>query len=968
VRLVVLLMIATSAYTADRAVLTGRVEDGSGAVLVDASLSAVDEETGIRRSARSDAAGVYTIAGLGPGSYKVSARKPGFQTLARLHVEVAAGRQTRLDFVLSVGSIREVITVEEPPRLLHLEDAAVGFTADRTRIDTLPLNGRGILGLAELAPGVLSTPASRGEAGQFTANGQRPNTNWFSVDGLSANSGVTGSSTPGQFSGGTLPAMTAFGGTENIAVLGAIQEVRVETSSFAPAFGRMPGAQVAIVTRSGSDEFHGALSYGLRNESLAANDWFANSRGFGKTPLRLNRWGGAAGGPVLRGRTYFFAAVEGMRLTAPFAWLGTAPSDFSRADAPVLDAFPRATGRDLGGGMAELLARGSRPSRFDSGNLRLDHSLTPHVALFGRYQQTPSSSAAGYTAVEHAEFRSRNLALGAIATPGPAVAADVRVNASVNSADSRWLLSGPPIASPFSTGGGTIPLFGLAIGGLGQVLSGPGNANRQGQFEITGSLAWTRGAHALRFGLDYERLTPSREQPSEAVANLWPGLASVLAGTGPQTAIFQADQASSLIEIISLYAQDTWQASPRLTLTYGARWEITPAPALRGGAVSVSGPVTATVATGPLWPTRLGQIAPRLGAVYRLSQRSVVRAGGGIFYDLAFSAATDPINGLPFNRWQLASVSGSSPSSGISLGGPGYAPELRLPRSYQWNVAVERALTLSDVVTASYVGSAGDSLLRREGTRDPASGLARENLATNHGRSDFHALEISSRRQLARGLQSAVTYTLAKSIDNASWDSAVALIGPVYSASADRALSAFDARHSLTAAVSYEPRGGWTLLSVLRGRTGFPIDVLGYENLLGAGFDNFPRPDPVAGIPVWLSGDRLNPAAFASPAGFQGALGRNAITGRGMFQVDMAVRRRFALADTASLEFGVQAYNALNHPQLADPVRYLNSPWFGQPVSMLNLMLGNGSPRSGLSQLFQPGGPRSLVLSMRLRF
>lgn len=208
-------------------------------------------------------------------------------------------------------------------------------------------------------------------------------------------------------------------------------------------------------------------------------------------------------------------------------------------------------------------------------------------------------------------------------------------------------------------------------------------------------------------------------------------------------------------------------------------------------------------------------------------------------------------------------------------------------------------------------------------------------------------------------------------------------IGPQAPASRDRASASFDVRHSVNAGLSWEMPAaarlrsfgrGWNWSGTLRARTGFPIDILDGENLLGIGFDNLTRPDLIPGLPLWLSdagapgGRRLNRAAFVVPANGQGTLGRNAIAGFGLAQFDLAVQRRFALGDQAALEFRAESINALNHPGFADPVRFLDSPLFGQPASMLQLMLGSGSPHSGLAPVFQPGGPRSMQATLRFVF
>src|SRR5260370_20284894 len=241
---------------------------------------------------------------------------------------------------MQVGSMREVVTIEDAAPLMNAEDAAVGAFAGPHLIDALPLNGREVMSIVSLSPGVVTTPATLGEAGQFSANGQRPNANYFAVDGVSANTGVSGSVTPAQFSGGTLPAMTAFGTPHTLAPAEDIQEVRVQTSSFAAEFGRAPGANIVITTRSGTNEMHGSAFYTLRNAALDANDWFANAAGLGRARSSLNNWGAAIGGPLIPHRTFFFANSEGLRLHEPLTWRSPGPSLALRPTAPALPPPP----------------------------------------------------------------------------------------------------------------------------------------------------------------------------------------------------------------------------------------------------------------------------------------------------------------------------------------------------------------------------------------------------------------------------------------------------------------------------------------------------------------------------------------------------------------------------------------------------------------------------------------------------
>jgi len=275
-------------------------------------------------------------------------------------------------------------------------------------------------------------------------------------------------------------------------------------------------------------------------------------------------------------------------------------------------------------------------------------------------------------------------------------------------------------------------------------------------------------------------------------------------------------------------------------------------------------------------------------------------------------------------------------------------------------------------LSLGYVGSVGHRLLRREmggiGSDAPSIYYL---LVTNRGASNYHGLEFQYRRRVTHGLQAITAYAWSHSIDNGSSDSFLFWAGTQAS---DRGSSDFDLRHSFTGTVTYE-FGGWGADAVVHARSGFPISVLNSEEFLGINLANAFRPDLVYGQPLWLNSRVLNPAAFQSnpvpPTGLappQGTLGRNAIQGFGMWQADLALRREFRWTEQRRFEIRVEAYNLFNHPNFADPVRFLDSPIFGQSISMLNLMLGTGSPGSGLSPILQTGGPRTFQATLRFRF
>lgn len=973
--------------------LTGAVQDSTGAALVSATVIVMDEDTGIRRTVQTDAEGGYAAFGLPAGLYRVTVRRPGFQTMVRWNVRLDPATDLRLDFVMLVGSTRNVITVEGTAPSLNVNDASVGTVVGRDFVERLPVTGRGILSLVELTPGVVATPAANGEAGQFSTNGLRANTNYFTVDGVTANTGVGGGGLPAQFAGNALPAMTAFGSTQNLTTTEGLEEVRVLTSSFAPEYGRLPGAQVALTTRAGSNQLHGSLFYSLRNEAIAANDWFANAAQKSGSPLRLNDWGASVGGPLRRDRTFVFASYEGLQLVQPFTRMAPTPSEAVRRSAGfpannILNAFPAPNGPLVSANLSTRTAQYSRPSRLNAESLRIDHALSDRITLFGRYNRAPSYTESGFAQVEHFQLDSSSVTLGATIIPRAGVTNDLRVNVWSTTASSNWSLDthagGTPLdfASVLLRPSTSVPAFyGIAIGGVGALYSGQGGRNHQKQWNLVDTLGLRHDRHDIRLGLDYQRLTPARETAAESVTGRWNGIADLLAGIPPQVEDVHAEQASALMETLSAFAQDTWSVTSRLNLTYGLRWELTPAPAMRQPSSAFGAPAPPAFGATPatlavvsldeqLWTTRYTQFEPRIGAAFRAGANSVIRAGWGVFYDVAFSTALDPINGFPFNRWQFTSGIASSGLVNAPAYGFRYSRDLKLPYTLQWNVAYERMFGRSNVVSASYVASSGQRLLRYEGVQQPGSQEAQYLVATNHGNSNYRGLELQFKRRFSRGLQGMAAYTWSHSLDTGSADSGVYVAGPP--ASADYGSSSFDVRHNFTTGLTYS-MARWELSAMLRARTGFPIDILTTENFLGLGFDDYRRPDLVPGVPLWLpdatlGGRRLNRAAFAIPTGAQGNLGRNAIAGAGMSQIDLALERRIVVRETASLDLRIEAYNALNHPSPADPVRYLDNPLFGTPVSMLNLMLGSGSARSGLTPAFQIGGARILQVQLRLRF
>jgi len=980
--------------------LAGTIRDPTDAAVPDAAVTVVNQDTGFRRLTRSQSDGGYDVVSLEPGLYKITVRHPGFRTLIRLGVRVDLAQPVRVDFNLPLGSMQESITVQDSPPAPVLEDTAAGTLITQDEIERMPLSGQNVTSLLEFVPGTIITPATRGESGQFTAGGQRPNANNFTVDGVSANTGVSAGGLPAQATGGALPAMTALGSLHGLLSLDAISDFRVQTSTTAPDFGSLPGAQIVLNSRSGTNEFHGSAFDYLRNQALDANNWFANSQGDGRAPDRMNDFGGSLGGPLWRDRAFFFVSYEGMRLLAPFTWSTAVPDAITRADAsssisPLLSLFPLPNGQNLGSGLAEWTGQAGRPARFNTANVRIDHALTSRITWFGRYSQTPSWSEFGITQVDQIGMSSRGLTLGVDARLRSNLVFDLHMNASDASLSSSWSMLGsspcslqPVVYALLRAGDACNYLLRFSIAGVGQVVSGDEARQKQTQWQASPVVMWTHRSHEIRLGADYLEVVPARRDLSPSLGVIADSLADTVNTASVWLALGAPQTSHSVLKEDSVFAQDTWRIHPRITASFGLRWEFTPPPDLNPTPslfVHASGPSYVFSGQQAIWQRTYANLAPRFGLAYRPSAGTVLRAGWGIYYDSGLSIATDLVNGGPFSLAQYTSAQYGIFPSTLTYG---FVPGLRLPSVRQWSGAMEHAFGSHQTVSAVYEGASGLELLRRE-FEDPqeVTSLTLLALATNHGLSSYNALDFQYRLKAAHGLSGLASYSWSHSIDNSSSDSMLYWIASGLTASGDRASSDFDVRHAFEASLSYEtPRSagksfhssllhGWGLDGIIHARTGFPITVLDSDYSQALSFANVFRPNLVPGQPIWLAdpsvpgGRRLNSAAFQPALNqMQGDLGRNAIAGFGMWQVDLALRRDFPLHDQRSLQFRIEAFNLLNHPDFADPIAYLSSPLFGQSPSMLNMMLGTGSPGSGLTPVFQNGGARSIQVMLRFRF
>ena len=1014
-----------SAQTAE---LSGIVKDSSLAALPDATITATNQNTGVVRTTHSNHLGYYNISFLPPGSYSIRSQATGFQTIERSGTTLNVAERGRLDFVLPVATRKDVVTIQGDALDINRESAAVGTTVDQQFVAGLPLNGRTFQSLIALTPGVVLT---RGD-GQFSVNGQRDDGNYFSVDGVSANVGISSFRALGATAGGAVPGFNVFGGSNNLVSIDALQEFRIQTSTYSAEFGRTPGGQVQIVTRSGTNRFNGSLFDYFRNDALDANDWFANARSIPRAQLRQNDFGGTFGGPLIKDKIFFFSSYEGLRLRQPqFAQINV-PSLSARNQAPasiaqLLKAFPLPNRADNPVTMVgQFSANYSNPISLDAGSIRIDHQVTNKLTLFGRFSDARSGAVTRVESLVHVkldEVNTSSLTLGATLAATPVLSNEFRANytrnegSHFNTLDNfggavpppNSLLFPAPFASPLSSRF----IFFEAADGL-RFVSGRSSDHVQRQLNLVDGLSVLRGSHALKFGVDYRHLTPIFQPQDYGLQVSFDTVADAVTGKTPDAGIFVFDRLTLSFHNLGLYAQDTWRHN-RLAFSYGLRWEFNPPPSATGKLYTLAGfsdLSTARVAPAgtPVYRPTYANFAPRVGLAYQIAQRpgreTVARGGFGIFYDLGTGVIGDAaqffphrrqktVTGLPFPLNAAASPPPlptlDPPYSGQSF--LIFDPDTVLPRTYQWNLALQQSFGRMQTLSASYVGAAGRDLLRRESVagRSPnfiGSGI---DLTTNTATSDYHALQLQFQRRLSWGLQAQASYSWSHSIDIASNDFDDQIPSNHVLPGANRGSSDFDVRHSFSAALIYEvPRlqgnavgailHHWSIDGLFTARTATPVDVT-VNRRFGADLVAA-RPDLAPGVPLYLrdatvaGGRRINPSAFVVPIGQrQGNVGRNALRGLSAYQLDLSVARTFDLTGRMNLQVRADSFNLLNHPSFADPSGSLGafgasfSPngLFGAPTAMLANTPVDGVT-TGLTQLFRSGGPRSLQLSLRLNF
>jgi hypothetical protein len=844
--------------------VTGYITDPTKAVIVGAKVIVINVDTNGRYEATTNGVGSYDVPNLPPGHYRIEVEKPGFKTVVKsdliLHVQDTAA----INFEMALGSQSEIVTVQAGGLVINTTDATVATVVDRNFAENLPLNGRSFQTLILLTPGTVLTapPAGGGNGGTFSVNGQRANANSFTVDGVSANGGGYLYQSNLTQDNGANPNFVIAGTTQGMVAVDALQEFKIQTSTYSPEFGRQPGGQVSLLTRSGTNAFHGTGFDYLRNTVFDASNWFNNQRGIPKGAERQNDFGGTLGGPIVKDKTFFFFSYEGLRLLVPqttqltvpsLCLRGTGPcaggeSPAAQAFQPILNSWPvpdgpesYKNGNPTGG--APYTDSQSAPTNLDSYGIRIDHTLQKRVHLFARYAYTSASTSdVRIPSAFLANMEWRGLTLGTDVGIRPNLENELRLNYTVNVSTPHFQTNPVGGATPFDSSilypapliasrDGSSLLINLPNSNF-TVDTGVAGKFSQRQAAIVDNTSWSVGSHQLKWGIDYKRLFPIY-----AYHPLQGGLVITSLSDLENGMVSKANLTANLVAHpifvnFSSYALDTWRLSNRLTLTYGLRWDLNPTPGERNGLqplniIGVNDPATAALAplNSAMYKTTYDNLAPRIGAAYQIrtspGHETILRGGFGVFYDLDSEGVAQGFHHAPFSNisrnvrapFPLAPNFVPVPQVPVPLTPPygtitAIDPNLRLPYTLQWNVSLEQALGSDQSLTASYVAASGRRLLRSDGLFDINPNFTFIFLLRNASSSNYQSLQLQFKRRLSHGLQALMSYTYSHSIDNASDGevlvaesaSGVNFVNP----NIDRGSSSFDLRHALRAAVMYD--------------------------------------------------------------------------------------------------------------------------------------------------------------------
>ncbi|MGD0199398.1 MAG: TonB-dependent receptor [Bryobacteraceae bacterium] len=991
--LLAVLLVAGGVTAQTTGQIEGIVRDPAGMPAPGTALLISETRTGAQRRLQTDERGSYLAPGLAPGRYEIEASHTGFRKEIRRGVELVAGRAVRVDFLLELGEMRDSVVVPGEAPLISTAPSDWGGFIEQKKLESLPLNGRDLFDLSSQQPGAtVTTNASKtfteGGGIHVSVNGARPVQNSFRMDGIYINdaTGSAPSSAVGKLLG-----------------LESIQELQLVSSPFDAEFGRGGGAPFIAVSKSGSNEWHGSAYEFLRNSALDAKNFF-DPAGERIPPLRKNQFGGLLSGPLRRNSLFFMANYEGIRLTSGQTLAAVTPTAEARQGnlpgrtvsvapqvVPYLNLYPLPNGRDYGDGTGQFVSEGITSSREDYVTGKLDAVFSSRLRSAVRYTFDDAVTSSPdplhvFLGLNDSHYHFLHTETQFIQSPSSIHAFRAGFSRVWNRQDDSQSASIPASMSfiPGQPMGYIAMTSGLTALGILTANSIALMPQRfvPNDFQFNYAVVHIHGAHALRFGGAFDRVRFNEQSERDAKGvYTFSSLVDFLQAR-PASADAMMPGSDTIRgwrqSIFSVFVQEEFRASSRLSLTLGLRYEPYSTPTEANGKIATLRDFLhdpAFTVGGPLFPNpSRTNFAPRASmAILPFgSGKTVIRAGAGIFYDL-LSIQELFIGGVrvpPFfniisankpafpNLFQA--LQSAPPTSLLDM----LDYNLQQPYVAQYQFMVQQELARNTVLKFGYVGSRavhlpgtltdvnpyrpetlsdGSLFFPADDTRlNPAFG--RMKMRRTQFDASYHSFQAGFERKLRGGFGFQFKYVWGKSLDDSSNGVNRDFVNSdgvptMFNYGLNRGRSDFDLRHTfggnfswvlpqVRGAVAGRVLGGWEIYGLVQAQTGPPFNpTIGFDRarLTGGGTsDPGERPMYVAAPGANLiRGDPLqwfDPNAFAlPPAGMYGNLGRNTLQGPGLVTSDLALHKVLWSTERQSVRLRVEAFNVVNHPNFQIP-------------------------------------------------
>ena len=956
----------------DHASLNGTVIDASGALVPGAKIETVSTSTGLRRQTATGPAGTYEIPGLPIGTYTVTVTKDGFKPVEFQKVELSVGQPRTIDANLTPGGTSEKVEVAAGLETLNRSSAEVGGLVEAAQIKEIPVSGRNWGSLMLLAPGAINYGDGAQRAIQF--NGHSLDDSNFVFDGIDTS--------------GVQEQTQKADARLNIA-LDSIAEFRVSTSNYTAEVGAAGGAQVSVVSKSGSNDYHGSAFYALRNDHLDARSPFDPST---LPSFTLNQFGASFGGALIKDKAFFYFNYEGLRQSLGETFVNFVPNAAFRSQvlatspalAPIINAYPKGT-VPIDSVTDQVTDVATDTVREDAGMARFDYRFNDTNTMYARYNidnayiDTPLDALGDHNVIPHIPT---NFVLQYLHIFSPTTTDEAKFG--INRANyHNW-------------GYGTSPAS-LSVSPFDGVSSTSLDTEVGTTFNYINNLSIVRGRHTFKTGIEIRRIRLNNSGNTLTTQSISFASASDFTNNVASSASYLLGEGvvGNRRTFAMGYLQDDFKVTPELTLNLGLRYEyysVAHEILNRSAVVDIAACGGFCPKGTPYYDPNPTDFGPRVGLAWAprmFHGNTTIRTGFGIYYggnqnddfsDPAESAVPRyswTSSDTPALSWPLTPF--INPAN--ALFSPKAIYRHRKDLSYNnYDFMVQREVGHGFVAQVGFVGAQGHHLFDKYTVNliNPATGkrtlsaFSSFGMKSNDGNNNFNAFQASLQRRFAHGLLFQANYMWSHGITDSSDGSGTSVgFQDMACRACDRSSSDIDVRHNLvtngvwelpfgagkqylTSGPASQIFGGWSLSGLATARTGTPINITVSRKAaaLPDGNTSGQRPNYVFGQSIYASPQMIptvwfNPLAFSTPAnGTWGNLGRYIANGPNNYEFDTGVQRRFRLTEKVNFNFRASAFNLLNNPQWANPSGNTSSASFGRITSVLNTgATGTGAPR-----------------------